>query len=215
MTEKKKVAVKHVRAHRRGKNLSHVEKAEAIALWKAGSVTLDQLADKFQRDRTTFIRLFNNEEVTKGIDREELDRRAAEAVAAAAVNDAVIQAQRIRETKDENYRISQRIRREGAKIMINAERDKVAIGTKLTDLKALHVLACTIKVAREECYAVLGLNEERHHEDDPMPDLVVKELTADEIKDMHNTQLQAGDEDALGALGPIEGFDEMPSGDID
>lgn len=187
---------------RRGKTLTSTEKAEAIALWRAGSVTLDQLAEKFHRDRVTFLRLFNKEGVTKGEARDEHERKVAEAVETAAITDAATLATRIRETKEEHYKMAKAIAHATYKILAKAAQENRAVGTSLPDLKALQIASQTLKVAREERYAVLGMNEERRNEDTPMPDLVVQELTSDEIKQMHNQQISE-DLDELGEIGDM------------
>lgn len=204
-TESKKAAATgRSRASRRGKTLTITEKAEAIALWKAGAVTLDQLAERFQRDRMTFIRLFNKEGVTKGEAREAHERRVAEAVESAAVGDAAVLANRIRETKEQHYKMAQGIAAATYKLLAKAAQENRAVSTVAADLKAYKIAMDTLKTAREERYAVLGLNEEVQNEDTPLPDLVVQELTADQIKQMHKAAQESDDLGGLADGGALE-----------
>lgn len=206
-TESKKAAATgRSRASRRGKTLTNTEKAEAIALWKAGAVTLDQLAERFQRDRMTFLRLFNKEGVTKGESREEHQKRVAEAVESAAVGDAAVIANRIRETKEQHYKMAHGIAAATYKLLAKCAQENRAVSTVAADLKAYKTAMDTLKAAREERYAVLGLNEEKQNDDTPLPDLVVQELTADQIKQMHKA---AQESDDLGGLSDGDTLGEL------
>lgn len=189
---------------KRVKQLTSSEKAEAIALWRAGSVTLDDLAKKFNRDRTTFSRLFNNVGVMKGEAREEHEKKVTETVEAAALGEAALIAQRIRDTKERHYRLAELIEKLMSDLIIKAKKENRAIGTVAGDLKALQYAIQTAKAAREEKYAVLGLNEKEADDTGELPDLVLQELTAEDVKKMHQSQL-AEDEDFDMSIG---NFDE-------
>lgn len=203
MTAKK--ATPRKGASRRGKNLTSTEKAEAIALWRAGTVTLDQLAERFHRDRSTFVRLFNSADATRGEAKEEHERKVSEAVEAAALGEAAIIAQRIRDTKERHYRLAEIIEKLTSDIIIKAKKEGRAINTVAGDLKALQYAIQTVKTAREEKYAVLGLNEKESDDDSPLPDLVVQELTAEEVKQMHTNQL--GEDDLGIGVGDLDDGD--------
>lgn len=173
-----------------GRHLTEKEKSEALALWAAGATTQAGLAARYKKDISTFRRLF--EGIPKGTSQAELNKKALEAVEAASVGDAVALAARIRETKEEHYRMSKFVATSIGKTLAKAAQENEAIGTKMQDLKALHTASMGLKVCREERFAVLGLNEERQDESKPIQDLIVKVLTAEEIKQMHTPQ---GDDD--------------------
>lgn len=198
MTEQKKTkTTTRARKSRAGTRLSTTEKAEAIALWRAGAVTLDELAAQFHRDRSTFARLFNGEGIAKGEGREEHERKVTEAVETTLLADASVTAQRIRETKEEHYRMAKAIAHTTYRIIATAAKNNESIGNKLQDLKAMKTAAETLNITLDQRYKVLGLNDENKADDTPMPDLVVQELTAEEVKEMH--QQQVTNEDELGA----------------
>lgn len=206
MAEVKKPAVKK-KPIRRGKQLSPSEKAEAIALWKAGTVTLDQLSDRFHRDRSTFVRLFNSEDVTKGESREILDRKAEEAVASTAVADAITLSNRIRETKEDHYSFARFLQKANANILAKALKENRSIGSEIANISALNKIAQTAKIIREERFALLGLNDQAEGDGDTLPELVLKVLTDDEIKSMQNAN--AGSDDDMDGLGAIPISDDM------
>lgn len=198
MTEvKKRIAPKAKSPSRAGKTLSATEKAEAITLWKTGAVTLDQLAKQFHRHRSCFTRLFSKEGAKKGETQEAHEKKVAEAVEHQVLGDAAISAQRIRETKEAHYKMAAGLARLTWTILSKATQENRAVSTTVNDMKALQAAAQVLKITREERYAVLGLNEKEVNDDTPLPDLLIQELTAQEIKAMHKQQ-QAINEDDLG-----------------
>lgn len=63
--------------------------------------------------------------------------------------------------------------------------------------KALDVAMTTLKKAREERYAVLGLDRDDFVASEDLPELVISELTAEQIEKMRATDLDADDAVAL------------------
>lgn len=187
MIEAKKTSPK-VKSSRSGKQLNAAEKAEAIALWRAGNTTLDQLAEKFSRSRGTFLRLFNAQGVAKGELGAEVARKVAEAVETASVGEIEVFAQRIKETKDEHYKIASGLTKLAWGLIVQCRQDKKSFTTIGMDLKALKYAADIFKTARDERYALLGLNEKESADDDEIGDLVVQEVTQEEIQEMKRSQ---------------------------
>jgi hypothetical protein len=186
MTEptKKPAAAKPKKPIRR---MTVSQRAEAIALWEAGEITLDGLAKKFGKSRQAFIRLFDKEGVKKGSKSAETTKRVTDAVEAGIVDSAAETAKRIRDTKEEHYRMANTLAKLTWKIIADAQAAGQSVGTKLNDMKALQMASNVLKTVREERYAVLGLNEKVHDDDTPLPDLVIRELTEDQIKTMQQT----------------------------
>lgn len=209
MTERKKATGDKSRASRRGKILTTSEKAEAIALWKAGDVTLEELESRFHRDRSTFVRLFNKEGVTKGEAREAHEKKVTEAVETAAVGDAALQATRIREAKERGYKMVTAIQGALFNLAIRAKQENVSIAVFHPEIKAYKDMLTGLKIGREDLWAILGLDQEtKPGEGDDLPELVIKELSATEIKQMHKTMEETN---AL-ELASAADFDAMEEG---
>ena len=170
------------------KQMTPVEKAKAITLWKSGTVTLDNLAARFKRDRHTFVRLFNSAGVSKGVDAAAIEKKVsdkiAEQVAKDALADAAITAQKIKETKDQHYTMAKQIAGVTFKLLHDTiGTPGMAIGTKINDFKALREAASTIKICRDERFAVLGLNADKVMDDEvDLPDLLIGEISDEEIR---------------------------------
>ena len=185
MTTEKKPAVQKKTFRR----LTSAQKAEAIALWRAGTHTVDDLATKFKKDRTTLLALFKKEGAVKGEHQAETQKRVQEEVEKAIVDDAVVIAQRIRETKEEGYKLNAGIAKLTSHIIGECRRANKPIGTVMNDIKTLKMWAETVRITREERFVILGINDDDANEDRPLPDLVVQELTAEDIKKMHSQQV--------------------------
>lgn len=182
----KKRAIRHLTAS---------QKAQAIELWRSGEVTLDDLARKFKKNRDTFSNLFKREGVEKGSAKKELERRVQEKVQEDLANDAVVLANRIRETKEEHYKMAAGIAKLVWFTITKARQDNKPIASVGYDLKALKVAAETLRITREDRYAVLGISPDDDGEEKPLPDLVVQELTAEDIRKMQrDTFLKAADD---------------------
>lgn len=207
MTEKTTPG-KKTRASRRGKTLSETEKAEAIALWKAGTVTLGELSERFHRDRSTFVRLFNSVGAAKGENREEHSQKVTEAVQSAVISDVAVRAARIRETVEEHYKIAKFLANENYKILVKCKQENRSISTAMPELKSIQVMIANFKILREERYALLNMNDDKGGDDAAPPPLVIQELTADEIKAMHKSM---GEDDDIGLdqLTTLEGEGDL------
>ena len=67
--------------------------AEAEALWEAGEVTLDDLAARFDKDRSAFVRYFKKHGIVKGSRAAARKEEVKEAVAAAGIDEATVLAE--------------------------------------------------------------------------------------------------------------------------
>lgn len=178
---------------RKGKRLNASEKAEAITLWRLGETTLDELATKFTRNRLTFIRLFNEEGVTKGEAREAHEKKVAEAVEAAAIGDVAEVAKRVKETKEDHYKMSQGLGKLTWQLIVECKKANKPFVSIAGELKALRYASAILKSTREEKYALLGLNEKESDDDKDPEDLVIREISLDEIQERLRNQV--GDDD--------------------
>lgn len=158
-------------------------------MWKAGAASLTDLEEKFKKDRSTLIRLFKSEGAVKGETAEEAKKKVEEAVAQTLVSDATVLAERIKSTKEESYKIATVIQRTVGALIAKAKQENRSFATLANDMKALQLAANTVKIAREERYVSLGIHKDDEHDDKPLPELEIRELTLDDIKKMHQAQV--------------------------
>lgn len=158
--------------------------AEAEALWESGEVTLDDLAKKFGKSRATLQRHFRENGIHRGANAEANKAIVKQAVQDAVIDDAAILASRIRETRDEHYKMTTALAKLTWSEIMTAKKDSKAMSTIKDNLKALETAMKIIQIARVERYAVLGLNAEEDNDDDTLPELIISELTAEQIEEM-------------------------------
>ena len=168
--------------------------AEAEALWEAGEVTLDDLATRFSKDRSAFVRYFKKHSIVKGSKAAARKEEVKEAVAAASIDEATVLASRIRETKEDHYKMSTALAKLAWAEVLTAKKDSKPFSAIKDNLKALDNAMNVLTKARMERYAVLGLDKDDYVDEDGLPELVISELTAAQIE-----ELRSRDEEGLEA----------------
>lgn len=146
--------------------------------------------------------------IKKGSKAEEHKKRVSEAVTSAAVDDATITAARIRETKEEHYKMSAAIAKMSFNEILEAKRNGSPVAVAMNNLKAFDAAMNVLQKARMERWAVLGLDRADSIDEDGLPELLISELTADQIQELRDrdfnefeeldadvVQVDAGDQD--------------------
>ena len=169
--------------------------AEAEALWEAGEVTLDDLATRFDKDRSAFVRYFKKHGIVKGSRAAARKEEVKEAVAAAGIDEATVLANRIRETKEDHYKMSSALAKLVWAEVLTAKKDEKPLSAIKDNLKALDNAINVLMKARMERFAILGLDKDDYVDEDGLPELVISELTAAQIEELRNRDeegLEAG-----------------------
>lgn len=169
--------------------------AEAEALWEAGEVTLDDLAARFDKDRSAFVRYFKKHGIVKGSRAAARKEEVKEAVAAAGIDEATVLANRIRETKEDHYKMSSALAKLVWAEVLTAKKDEKPFSAIKDNLKALDNAINVLMKARMERFAILGLDKDDYVDEDGLPELVISELTAAQIEELRNRDeegLEAG-----------------------
>jgi hypothetical protein len=167
--------------------------AEAEALWESGDVTYAQLSARFGKHKSTFVEHFRKKKIVRGAKKAEVAAAVKEEVAKAVVDDATVLAARIKETKEEHYKMAAGLAKLTWNEILAAKRDGLPFATILNNLKSLDSAMSVLKKAREERWAVLGLDKDSGLDEDGLPELVISELTAEQIEALRNR-----DEDDVG-----------------
>lgn len=184
MTEEKKKKTRNS-----SPRLSARKWAEAEALWESGDATLGQLSEKYGLSRQAFQRHFKRHGIVFASKREMHKKAVTESVVKAVQEDATILAARIRETKEEHYKMASGLAKLTWAEILKAKQDGVPVGTAIMNLKALDTAASVLKKVREERYAVLGLDKDVVDETE-VPELVISELTAEQIESLRQRSFQ-------------------------
>ena len=158
---------------------------QAEALWETGEFTLKQLADRFGKTESAFTKHFAKKGVKRAFRAEEVKSRVTEEVVKSSAAEVSVIVERIRETKEEHYKMSAALAKLTWAEILQAKKKEAPVATALGNLKALDTAMNVLKKAREERYAVLGLNAEQDDgDDDLLPKLIISELTPEQIAEL-------------------------------
>lgn len=189
--------------------------AEAEALWESGQVTLADLGKRFDKAEETFSRYFKKKGISKGSKREALVEKVKDEVSKAIIDDATVLAQRIRETKEEHYQMARALGKLTWREVLNAQKDGNSLAGATPEFKALKEAATVLKIVREERWAVLGLDNPDTENDANLPELIIAELTADQIENMQQEQESELGLQSLDLDDPIMDDDDELDGEDD
>ncbi len=162
------------------------EWAKAEALWATGDVTLEELAGIVGVSMTSISLHMKKKGITKGERAKDISKKVAERVAEDAIADVALHTQRIRETKDEHYRMAQRIAALTWNEIVTAKQSRTPFAAITPNLKSLETAMNILQKAQSSRWTVLGLDRPDMVDADQIPELVISELTADEIQQLRD-----------------------------
>jgi hypothetical protein len=167
-------------------SLTRKQWAEIEALWESGGVVYADLVKKYGKSVSTFDRHFRKHGIVKGAKAEATKKRIAEVVAREELNHAQVLAARITETKEEHYKMSAALARLAWAEVLDAKKNSRPMSTALNNLKALDAASNVLKKVREERFAVLGLDRTDSVDPDAIPELILTELTPEQIQKLRD-----------------------------
>lgn len=94
----------------------------------------------------------------------------------------------IRETEEDHYKMAAALAKLTWKEVLDANTASRPMSTALNNLKARDAAMAVLKKAREERYAVLCLDRTDFVDDSPLRELVISELTNEQIEAMRDRQ---------------------------
>jgi transposase-like protein len=183
------------------RSLTEAQKAEAIALYQSGELTLEQLSKRFNRTPRALSSMFAKAEVKKGEKRDEVRAAVQQQVQQQMMGDVGVVAARIRETKESHYNAAKVIAGLIQKQLLNAQQKGQPFATVQNEIKTLKLAAEALATVRQERFVILGIADGEKDDNDDLPDLGVHEMTAEQILEMQQRQdesgLDMGDDDVM------------------
>jgi DNA-binding CsgD family transcriptional regulator len=173
--------------------------AEAEALWESGEMTQADIGRKFGINEQTVYMHMKRGKIKRGAKAEAHKKKVAEEVSKASIDDATITAARIRETKEEHYKMAAGLAKLAWAEVLKAKQDNAPLAVATNNLKAIDAAMSIMTKARQERWAVLGLDRADFVDEDGLPELLISELTADQIQALRNRDAE---------------FDELPDEDL-
>lgn len=185
--------------------------AEVEADWADGKfASAEQASKKHGIDAKLIAQHMSRAGIKRGENIEKYNRQLQQELEEKAAKHAKVLAERIEETNEEHYRWSSGIAKLTFAEIATARQDKTPLSAIRGNLQSLESAMKVLKMAREERYAVLGLNDQDMvDEADGLPELAVAELTNDQIEEMRSRDVPEDDDDDDGA---VEVLEDLSSG---
>jgi DNA invertase Pin-like site-specific DNA recombinase len=168
------------------RNLTPKQWAEAEALWTSGAVTYEDLVKKYGKSISTFERHFKSKGLSKGASAAAVKKKVEERLASNTIDEATVIAARIKETKEQHYSWSTNLAKLAWNEILTAKSNGHPVATVMNNLKSLGAAANVIKAMREERWAVLGLDRPDAVDPADLPELLIAELTAEQIQELRD-----------------------------
>lgn len=178
------------------RRLTPKEWAKAETMYESGEFTLDQIADEFGVHTITVQRHMKSKGIEKGSRADAVKRRLNEKMDKEIDEDAEVLKQRIKETKEEHYRLNKAIDGRLTREIVLTDQEGRQIASTINNVRALKLIAETLKITRENRYVILGVDAEGSAEDE-LPTLEVREMWEEEIEAIRNQQRAQAEEMGL------------------
>lgn len=182
------------------RTISPAKWAEMEQSWAEGKfATLADLAAHFKEPEKSIRLRFGQRKLRRGSAIEDYNKNLQEELRKKAETDAKALAAKVTETKDYHYKAAQGLARLAFGEVLKAQQTGVPYGAIRSNLASLETAMKIMKLAREERFAVLGISagSESEEEKEGLPELVVSEITQDQIDDMQSRDVTEDDESLL------------------
>lgn len=168
-----------------GKRLPPRKWEELIHLYELGEHTADELAAIYGLNPSYLKGRLSKLGIKKGTKAQEHADKIRESLHRKALDEASMLAERISETKERHYKYIDSMSKLAWSEVARAIQTKRPLATTMPTLKAIEKAVSIFRNTREEAYELLGLNDANHIPTD-LPDLTVRELTAEEVEKMRS-----------------------------
>lgn len=171
--------------------------AEMEQAWIEGKfATLGDLAAHFKEPEKSIRLRFGQRKLRRGSAIEDYNKNLQDELRKKAEIDAKALAAKVTETKDFHYKTAQGLARLAFGEVLQAQRNGTPYGAIRSNLASLETAMKIMKMAREEKFAVLGISasSEAEEEKEGLPELVVSEITQEQIEELQSRDVTEDDE---------------------
>lgn len=190
---------------KKAKRLTEAEWQQIVAIWETGGSRGRDIAEQFGITPESVSRGLRKRRAVYGKHAQQAAKRLTEA----AADEFEVAARRARETKEDHYKIAAYFSKLAAKKIQDAERGNKGYSYARAE-EELRALANAMKInqqARNERWVVLGLDRDDIFDPDTLPELSIREMTIDEVKNTKEDQ-----ERVLREIGAIQVVENDASG---
>ncbi|SER26257.1 hypothetical protein SAMN05216548_11417 [Faunimonas pinastri] len=171
---------------KKAKRLTPAQWAEATELWELGQITMSDLVARFGITHTAISSYFKRHKITRGSRKAEVAEAVGSRVKAEAVeavtNFAMLKRARIEETKQQAYQATTVVHTMVMKALVEAHKGSKPLAA--AEMKHLRAASAILAQVRQERYKILEIENEI--DDNSLPDLIVRDLSDEEITDLQN-----------------------------
>lgn len=201
------------------KRLTHKKYTSAVLLWELGNHSLAEICSAIDYNNPHYLgKKMRLAGVVKGSRAKETEEAARVEVTKSVQKDALVLAQRIKDSKEDFYQLNSFIRRAIRSKLAQVVKDQMLFSTIYGEIKTLKLAQDLLSGGTDQAWKLLGLDKD-FNADDEMPRLVITELTAKEVEeiqreptdaDLEDPDLQEADVDLEeGEEAPIDEDDEV------
>ena len=179
--EKKEKKEKTV-THDPYRKLTVSQRAEAAALWRTGTVTLEDLGKKFKKRPEAISRILRSMGAAKGEGAVEAAKKIAEEIESKTLSSVAETIKKIHTTKDEHYRMSRGLAQLAWSEIVRARQAKLPLESLKDVMMTLKLAGDVIGNSRKEIFDLLNVEKhDKSFELEELPELMIRELTHVEI----------------------------------
>lgn len=162
--------------------------AEAEGLWERGEVTLSQLAERYGKDVSAFTKHFKKKSLSKGSKSHEVKEKVEAAIEKSIASEAEITVQRIKETKDDQYKMAKTLGALAFSEVVQARQSGRPVASATANLKAIELALNAVGKSLQQRWTILGLDSGEHVDESQLPELFIAQLSDEEISDIQKAQ---------------------------
>lgn len=178
------------------RNVTPAKWAQIEEAWIQGKfATLSDLSEHFKVPVNSLKIRFSDRKLRRGQAIEEYHKKIEEELAKKAAEQAKVLSARVEETREQHYQMATGITKLTYAEILKAKQDGLPLSAIKGNLSSLESAMKILKMAREERFAVLGLNEKETDDDDEgLPELVISELTPEDIETLRSRNVESEEE---------------------
>jgi transposase len=182
----------------RAERIKHVSKVHMSARdiatargWREKEgMTIEAIAAHFKKSPSTIQKLFRRLGVKKGARAAELADKIEKKMDEEVLTDAIIRTRRIKETREDTYRMAVMITKLSMSEIVEAKKRGESVAVQMSSQRVYNTAMATLRAGQEIRNLSLGIKDGEDPADENLPDLLLTELTPEEILAIQSSAAQ-------------------------
>lgn len=153
-------------------------------------MTVEAIAAHFKKSPSTIQKLFKRLGVKKGSKAHETAEKIEKKMDEEILTDTIIRTRRIKETREDTYRMSVMLTKLSMSEIVEAKKRGESVAQYTNSQKVYQIAMQTVKMGQEVRNLSLGIKDGEDPADENLPDLLLSELTPEEILAIQSNSAQ-------------------------